>query len=472
MREIELGAIRTNPIFGLLPALKTKELMPKQRLCITAMLAISLCPAVLAAQGDQRKDIPAETNASVGSVRQRSIEDLNLQGTDVSMPPFSDAIIPVSSDFRRGLASHGFAFRINSTDSYYQNTLDAPVAREQQAYIGERITWRAMLNPILTYDLRAFHIDGAQLYAAAGIQRTNWNPGGPNVLSMTSLYLFKSFAEGRVEAKLGYIGNDFEFVGMQVGGSTAGGAQGVYAVLPFEVGLSHFPQPAPSFNIKVQSPHGFYAKAAAQRSLEHNGAIATNARNSSGFRFDPKGDKLLAVFEAGYKHNPTADSFQTFVRGGYLRNTTAYANKRTGQTSTDNYCGYLLADRQFTRASYGSPGNGFYAGATAMVVPSALNIYSQYYEARLYMKGPFRSRQKDMTSLVGSHTAYSAYATRALESAGKSTWHSSTTVSGSYNLSLHAGMYLMSGLTYVAGPAVSPKASNALTLAIQLTSFF
>lgn len=436
------------------------------------MLAIAFCPAFLAAQSDPKEAEAIKANTSTTPVRQRDIEDLNLLGADVSMPTFRDAIINVDSGFRSGPARHGFAMRINSTDSYYQNTLDASVPKAQQTYIGQRLTWRAMLNPILTYDLRAFHIHGAQLNAAAGIQRTSWNPGGPNVLSMTSLYLYKSFAEGRVETKLGYIGNDFEFVGMQVGGSTAGGAQGVYAVLPFEVGLSHFPQPAPSFNIRVQGPHGFYGKAAAQRSLEHNGSIATNARNSTGFRFDPKGDKLLAVFEAGYKHNPTADSLQTFVRGGYLRNTTPYANKRTGGNSTDNYCGYLLADQQFMKAGYGSPGNGFYAGATAMVVPSALNIYSQYYEARFYVKGPFRARQKDMTSLVGSHTAYSAYTTRNLESAGKSTWHSSTTISGSYNLSLHAGMYLMSGLTYVAGPAVTPKAPNALTLAIQLTCFF
>jgi len=388
------------------------------------------------------------------------------------MPPFRDAIIHVDSDFRSGLARRGVAIRINSTDSYYQNTLDASVAKDQQVYIGERRTWRAMLNPILTYDLRALGLYGAQLYAAAAVQRTSWNPGGPNVLSMTSLYFYKSFAEGRVETKLGYIGNDFEFVGMQVGGSTAGGAQGVYAVLPFEVGLSHFPQPAPSFNIRIQAPRGFYVKAAAQRSLDPKGGISTNARNSTGFRFDPKGEKLVTVFEAGYKHDPSVDSRQTFVRGGFLRNTTSYSNADTGGTSSDNYCGYLLADRQLIRFGYGSPGNGFYAGATAMVAPEALNIYSRYYETRFYVKAPFRARQKDMTSLVASHTAYSPYTTRNLEAAGKSTWHSSSTISGSYNLSLHSGMYLMSGLTYVAGPAVTPKVANALTLAVQLTCFF
>lgn len=446
--------------------------MIKQRLCVTAILAVSFSSVVLVAQSNPEKGMANEAKASSVTARLRTIEDLNLRGADVSMPPFSDAIIDLNSSFRSGLARHGFAMRINSTESYYQDTLDNSVPKAQQVYIGERLTWRAMINPILTYDLRAFHLYGAQFYTAAGVQRTSWNPGGPNVLSMTSLYLYKSFAERRVEAKLGYIGNDFEFVGMQVGGSTAGGAQGVYAVLPFEVGLSHFPQPAPSLNVRVQGPHGFYVKAAAQRSADPKGSIATNARNSSGFRFDPKGNKLLAIFEAGYKQDPSANSHQSFTRGGFLRNTTSYANARTGATSDDNYCGFLLADRQFTKFGYGSAGSGFYAGVTAMVAPSALNIYSRYYEARFYAKAPFRARQKDMMSLVGSHTTYSAYTTRKYESAGKSTWHSSTTLAGSYNLSLHAGLYLMSGLTYVAGPAVAPRVPNALTLAFQLTSFF
>ena len=71
---------------------------------------------------------------------------------------------------------------------------------------------------------------------------------------MTSLYLFKRWGDRRVEMKAGYIGNDLEFVGLQVGGSTSTGAQGVYAVLPNEVGLSYFPLTAPSLNFRVRGP--------------------------------------------------------------------------------------------------------------------------------------------------------------------------------------------------------------------------
>jgi hypothetical protein len=45
-----------------------------------------------------------------------------------------------------------------------------------------------------------------------------------------------------------------------------------------------------------------------QRSLDAAGGLATQARNQSGFRFAPKGDKLLLINEAGYLRasSPTA----------------------------------------------------------------------------------------------------------------------------------------------------------------------
>jgi hypothetical protein len=98
---------------------------------------------------------------------------------------------------------------------------------------------------------------------------------------MTSFYLFKGWGERRVEMKAGYLGNDLEFVGLQVGGSTTTGAQGVYAVLPNEVGLSYFPFTAPSLNVRLRGLGHTYLKAAAQRSLDAAGNQSTADRNPS-----------------------------------------------------------------------------------------------------------------------------------------------------------------------------------------------
>ena len=116
---------------------------------------------------------------------------------------------------------------------------------------------------------------------------------------MTSLYVFKRWGDRRVEMKAGYIGNDLEFVGLQVGGSTSTGAQGVYAVLPNEVGLSYFPLTAPSFNVRFRGTRHTDVKTAAQPSLDAAGGRSTVDRNPSGFRFRPEGNGLLLITEAG-----------------------------------------------------------------------------------------------------------------------------------------------------------------------------
>jgi porin len=42
-----------------------------------------------------------------------------------------------------------------------------------------------------------------------------------------------------------------------------------------------------------------------------------------------------------------------------------------------------------------------------MATPADMNVYTQYYELRLYQEGTFRSRPNDMASLVSSHSVYS-----------------------------------------------------------------
>ena len=101
-----------------------------------------------------------------------------------------------------------------------------------------------MINPILTWDLRQAGLKHAQLDLSGVWQWVSWEPAGPKAFGLWTLYLYKEFGPDRVEVKAGYNSNDIEFVGMQVGGSTASGVQGVYAVLPYEVGIgssSHYP---------------------------------------------------------------------------------------------------------------------------------------------------------------------------------------------------------------------------------------
>lgn len=393
----------------------------------------------------------------------RSIEDLNLVGAAVTMPAFSDSLLGVDSDFRRTMFSRGMLLRVNVIPRFTVNLLDEPAPAGQQAYIGHRPTFISGVNPVFTWDLRQFGLRQAQLNAGFGWRYSTWQPASPNTLAMTSLYVFKRWGDRRAEMKAGYLTNDLEFVGLQVGGSTSTGAQGVYAVLPNEVGMSYFPLTAPSFNLRLRGRGYSYVKAAAQRSLDAAGGQSTVDHNQSGFRFRPDGNGLLMISEAGYQRPSTPAARQAWFRAGYMRNSTRYTNRATGQPETGNYCGYVLMDYQVRQPVPTSPARGLFLGGTAMTVPSEFNPYDRYYEARVYQRGPFESRSTDVLTLIASYRGHSRYVTGALLAQGKTVWQNSASLTSTYTIHASRGNYLSLSLGYVRGGAISPRVSNSLT---------
>ena len=67
-----------------------------------------------------------------------------------------------------------------------------------------------------------------------------------------------------------------------------------------------------------------------------------------------------------------------------MYNTTSYSNVATGKSESGNYCGYVLMDYQLRRSNHEHPNQGWYAGGSWMTAPESLNPYARYYEARLY----------------------------------------------------------------------------------------
>jgi porin len=355
-------------------------------------------------------------------------------------------------------------FRVNMVPRYSQNLLDGPVPTGQQVYIGQRPTFISGVNPIFTADLRQLRLRQAQLNVAFGWRYTNWKPAGPDTLAMTSLYFFKRWGDRRVEVKAGYLGNDLEFVGLQVGGSTSTGAQGVYAVLPNEVGLSYFPLTAPSLNLRFRGKSYTYLKTAAQRSLDAAGGQSTVDRNPTGFRFLVDGNGLLLINEAGYQRPSSAAAPQAWLRIGFMHNRTRYTSRSTGDKESSNYCACVLMDYQLRMPDPQSPGRGLYLGGTAMTVPPEFNRYDKYYEARLYQRGPFASRPTDVLTLVAGYRGHSKHFTESLVAQGKTVWRSSTSLTGTYTLHAARGNYL--SLSYARGPALSPRVEDALTFTV------
>jgi porin len=402
----------------------------------------------------------------------RSIEDLNLVGAETSMPPFVESPIDIHSAFRQDLFRKGIALRGVLQGQYTQNMLAAPVSADQQAYAGEREFTGAMTNWTLTWDLRQLRAQHAQLYICGAWNWVSWDPAGPKAFDIYGAYLYKAFANRRVEVKAGYVGNNLEVLGLTVGGSTATGAQGVYAVLPYELGLSYFPMTAPSLNVRLGGPQHTYIKTLAQRSLDPAGGPTTVARNQTGLRFDPKGDKLLAFAEAGYQRTASETVHDTWFRAGYMRNSTLYTDLATGKKHAGNSSAFVLMDYQLRRPDLLHPERGLYLGGTAMTADSHFNPYDRYYEARLYQKAPFHSRPADMASVVASTTGHSKFLTDSLAAAGKSVWRDAASVTGSYALRVRSGQYLNAGLSYIHGAAITPRVNDPLTFAASYTVFF
>lgn len=406
---------------------------------------------------------PVERQASQSAPDcERSIEDLNLVGAAVTMPPLADSVLGATSPFRRGFASRGLLLRLNVVERFSQNILDGPAPAGQQAYIGHRPTLISGVNPILTADLRQLGLRHAQLNIGVGWRYASWKPAGPDSITVTSLYLYKGWRDRRVEMKIGYVGNDLEFVGLQVGGSLATGAQGVYAVLPNEGGLSFLPLVAPSFNVKVRPSSNTYLKSGVQRSLDAAGAQSTEARNPTGLVFAPAGNRALLIGEVGYERPSGRAQGQRWLRGGYMRNRTLYRNQATGREEAGNYCAYALADVQVKQPVAAVPGRGLFMGATAMAAPDELNAYHRYYEARVYQRGLAAGRPADVLTVVASYRGHSSHFINALVNSGRTVWRRSTSLTGTYTRRLGRGDYLSLGLGLVRGAAIAPRVKDAV----------
>ena len=423
------------------------------------VLVLLASAAVSHAQGTSAQ--PAAPAVPVAA--ERSIEDLNLLGAAVSNPPFTDTVLGADSAFREALFEHGMLLRANVVPRFTMNLLDGPVPESEQRYIGHRPTFIWGLNPVFLADLRQLNLKHAQLNVGFAWKWSNWEPAGPNATTVSTLYFFQRWGDRRVEMKAGYNINDQEFVGLQVGGSSSTGAQGVYAVLPNEVGMSYYPLMAPSLNFRFKGPRRTYYKTAAQRSLDAAGGQATLDRNPSGLEFLQDGNGLLLINEVGFQRASSASTRQAWFRTGYMRNSTLYTNKRTGEQESGNYCAYALIDLQVRAPNSARPSQGLYVGGSAMTVPSKFNTYDRYYEFRVYQRAPFAARPTDVLTFIASHRGHSSYVTDTLAAQGKTYWENSKSLTGTYTLHLSRGNYLSLSAGYQHGAAVTPRVKDALT---------
>ena len=389
----------------------------------------------------------AAVKFTVAETSPAQFDKYGVKGWNIPFPSASDSLLQDYGGIRSSLASMGFGFLAFSSNSFNLNTLNTPTKVPQystvgatgarsffpacstssgpvcaggETYFGQRPSYFSSTFAFLTYDTSRWGIpDGQIVIGGNHISGNDDNYIAP-ATTLAQLSWYQTLFDKRVELKVGYTTNVFDFVGSYVGGNFAN-TFGVAASIPGELGLAYPPAPAPTARATVHLVGNVYDEFAIQRSVSvngptGNGPLDETRANPTGFEFTRPGLGVLYINELGYKNAAAPGVPQNWLRFGVMYNTSFFKDlsRLSDDTATvkGNSAFYFLADRQLWQQSPGSPKTayrGIYAGASVMGAQPDATAFSQYYEGRLYWMGPFDSRPSDMASFVYSHNQTSHY---------------------------------------------------------------
>jgi len=422
------------------------------------------------------------------------------KGWDFPFPSFGDSLLQDYGGFRSTLAKYGFGFLAYDVTIGSVNMLNTPTngpgpsnatlsnpnaPPSRQQYWGQRPAILNGLDPYLTYDLSQYGVPDGQIAIAATYSWSSWQHYFADKLTLNGLTWYQTLFNKAVEVKLGYIANGDEWIGTFVGGNIAS-PFGPSAFIPYAMGLSQSPAVQPTAWVKWHMTDNLYDQFGVMRSMGINGPTGDifydDAHyNPTGFNFTEPNGRLLGMNELGYHSQPAPDSPSTWVRVDTMYNTSKFANYQTGGSTTGVGSIMFLADRQIFQAAPHSPFTayrGIYAGVSAMYAPPQTNVYSQYYEGRLYAVGLFDARPTDMTSLVFSHNVFSHYVTDLTNEyaavTGISAHNASNTITLSYTAHLMPGIYGTAGVAYTDHPSLTyvPKDGSSLSFLYSMFTVF
>ena len=444
--------------------------------------------------------LPKQSESRATEPSPPSLSDLDkiygVKGWDISFPSFSDTLTQDFGGWRSTMASAGFGVMEYNITRFQSNMLDTPrqgptfnrFYGSSQTYWGQQPSFSNMSILNLTYDLGRFGIPDGQLQLAGVNAYATWQSFIPDASAVSVLAYYQTLFDRRFEVKFGILPNQGEFVGQSVGGAFAT-TQGPSGSIISQLGMPALPVATPSFRVTGHLTDTVYNEAAVIRSLVVNGVTGntffdTIALNPSNLRWNVNtssysptaeigapGTRALFVDEIGYKREATPTLLYSWVRFGAMYNDSTFHDYSKsvaagglvrgpiGPTIDGDSGFYFLADQQITQFTPDSPSSasrGIYIGGTAMYAPPQTTAVTQYYEGRLYSKGPFDSRPTDLVSLVVYRQVNSPYLVANLDTmnaqgtyGARDSW--SATVS--YLAHLMPGVHLGFGLNYTTHPS-------------------
>jgi porin len=442
------------------------------------------------------RDVPATEPASPQPWFAEMDKMSGVKGWNIGFPSFGDTLTQDYGGWRSTLASAGIGLIQYNAERFQANLLDTPregprfnpFFESAQIYWGQKPSLSNTNVIVLTYDLSRFGVPDGQLQFSGINANATYQGFNPDTQTFNFLAYYQTLFDRKVEIKFGLLANQNEFVGQTVGGgyvTTGGPANSI----PTLLGMSVSPVSTWSFRVTGHLGDNFYNETAVMHSLVINGPTGnplfdTDALNPTRLDWNVNtssysptaevgapGTGELFVNEFGYKQDATPTSRYTWVRLGVMYNNSAFhdftksvaegglVQGAIGPTVDGNAGFYLLGDWQVWQPAPGSTATayrGLYAGATVMYARPQTTPITQYYEGRLYAKAPFKSRPRDLVSLVVYYQVNSPYLVDNLNTLnatgtyGKSeTW--SATIA--YLARLTTGVYLTLGLNYTANPS-------------------
>ncbi|MGY4158137.1 porin [Bradyrhizobium sp. USDA 4461] len=397
------------------------------------------------------------------------------KGIWLNIPGPADTVDQDKSGVRSALADVGIGY-IGWTHNIFANNQLPNAARTSianQLYTGQNPTFATANFLIVTYDLSRLGIPDGQIVVGAEQQYWTWKRPGPDRVGLNTLAYYQTFLDRTFELKLGYLRNANEFTG-----TLFAGISGSNMFTLFQAGMSTNAAPTPAVNLKYNLDDYLYNKVSVQRSISPDGPYAEITENPTGLNWSTANAGILFVDEFGYKRKAAPGVPDTWLRAGVGFNNSRYKNLADPdqQRQIGNNFHYIAADRQLWQSDVeGTPSRGIYGGFSIMGAPPDLNRISQYYELRLYAKGPFDSRPTDLIGLVASNTAWSKFAVDAALAKGQLAHRDTTAVTGTYTAHLASGIYATLGLSYVHNPTSvthTPQTEHALNLLVSTLIFF
>ncbi len=415
-------------------------------------------------------------------------DQYKIRGWIVPLPSAADTVDQGAFGLRKDLADLGISYLGFTDDTFEDNLLRhalppgnafGPHSRDLQGYNGQLPTYDLDNAFFVQYDLQRYGIPDGQISLGMFFVSTDWQPNGPNGIGVSELSYYQTLFHKRVEIKFGELSNNLEFLGTQVGGNLASGIFGDNAAVPFENGQNLGGFPSYGLNVKTNFTRFFYDKIGVQRALSPDGVQAERLQNPSGVRFVVPNSGVFVIDEIGYRQPPAPGQMATWLRGAVNYTSSRYTDITTGLKHQGNFGLYILADRQlFQLAPNAGPGSairGVFAGVSVMYAPSYFNIFSQYYEGRIYAFGLIPGRPFDLISAVANQNVFSDDAVRLAGGFGELVHKNANTYTIAYSAHVLPGVNLNFGVGYTDHPTVvtyTRSTGSDLNILLNLFTWF